>query len=259
MNIKYKKLIIIIAVVLSVIICVFYYINQNKNNNLEIYFSNLKRGRAVLIKTNDNKYILYGAGQNTEVIRLLTKHLPFYKRKVDYVFLPSANQNQIGGMIDIIDRYEIGQVYMPETFSTSTVLSIVLDKINKKKINLIKVGEGEEIIINDNLKIKILFPNNSFKYNRSSLPELVIGINYKNTNIILFGNISKTIQKYIFQSHIKNNDYKKESTIIEYYNSMPDTKMSKEILEYLKPKYIFNTKSKNINLISDGERWYEER
>lgn len=259
MNIKYKKLIIIIVIISSAILCVFYYINQNKNSNLEIYFSNLKRGRSVIIKTDDDKYILYGAGQNTEVIRILTKHMPFYKRKIDFVFLPSVNQNQIGGMIDIIDRYEIGQVYMPETFSTSTVLSVVMDKINKKKIKLIKFKEGEEIIINDDLKIKILFPNMTFKYNKSSLPELVVGINYKNINIILFGNISKTIQKYIFQNYIKNNNYKKESTIIEYYNSMPDTKVYKEILEYLKPKYIFNTKSKDVNLISDGEGWYEDK
>ncbi len=255
MNIKYKKLIISVCVLLFGIFFYYFYFNKTNTGLFDLHLFNLKRGRAVLMKTNDNKYILFGAGQNTETIKQITKYMPFYKRKIDYLFIPSANQNQIGGMIDIIDRYEIGQIYIPEFISTSTVLSVLLERINKNKIKLIKIKEGDTIRINEKTFIDVYFPNSVFKYNKSSLPELVAGIRYGDTNIILFGNVSKTIQKYIFQNFLINNNLK--HSVIEYYNSMPDTRVYKEILNYLKPQYIFNTKSVNINLISDGEGWYE--
>ena len=61
------------------------------------------------------------------------------------------------------------------------------------------------------------------------------------------GNLSKTIQKYISKS-IKVN----KENIIEFYHNGIDTKVSGDLLEKIKPKYIFNTKEKTTRWISDG-------
>ena len=100
---------------------------------LEIYFFSLERGRAIFIRTPQNKTILIGGGQNSEVIRGITKVLPFYSRKIDLVIAPAATPAQIGGLIEVIERYEIDEIVFPKIMSTSTVFTQLTREIKKRK------------------------------------------------------------------------------------------------------------------------------
>jgi beta-lactamase superfamily II metal-dependent hydrolase len=210
----------------------------------------LNRGRSVFIRTPNNKTILVGGGQNSEAIREITKVMPFYKRKIDYVIIPGAVPAQIGGLIEIVERYEIEEIIMPSLMATSTVLSELKKVIKKNKIHIKEVERGDEIKVGE-VSIKILFPYEGFKYNKTSLPELGIELNYKNTGVFLIGNLSKTIQKDIAKSF----EIKTEENIVEYYNSASKTKVSDELLEKIKPKFTFSTNEKTMYLISDGDGW----
>ena len=221
---------------------------------LELHFFSLNKGRAIFIRTPENKTILIGGGQNSEVIREITNAMPFYSRKIDYVLIPSAAPAQIGGLIEVIDRYEVEEVIMPKPMATSTVLSQLMKEIKKKKIHVEEVERGDAIKIEKNLALKILFPYEDFKFNKSSLPELGLAIVYKDTAAYLIGSLSKTIQKDILQ----NIEINKGKNIIEFYNSMPDGKVSEEFLEVINPEFIFSTNEKMMHLISDGEGWIKE-
>ena len=176
--------------------------------------------------------------------------MPFYKKKIDKIIIPSAVPAQIGGLIEIIDRYEIDEIMITKLIATSTVLTELLRGIRKNKIHTIEVEKGDSIEI-DEIKLNILFPYKEFKFNKSSLPELALEINYKNTSAFLLGNLSKTIQKNInLDLEIINTE-----NVIEFYNSAIDSKVSKELIEKIKPKFIFSTKEKTLHLISDGEEW----
>ena len=244
---------------------------------LEMHFFSLNRGRAIFIRTPENKTILIGGGQNSELIREITKVTPFYSRKIDYMIIPSATPAQIGGFIEIIDRYSVGEIIMPKTMATSTVLTQLLKKIHKNKIHIEEVEEGDEVAIekdnsidmknkitsDESITFKVLFPNKDFKYNKTSLPELGLLTSYKNTNAYLLGNLSKTIQKYILKNLAKDMEVigmqnSKSEDIVEYYHSMSKTKLSDELFEFINPKYIFSTKEKTMYLKSDGDRWYKK-
>ena len=121
----------------------------------EVYFFSLNRGRAIFVRTPENKTILIGGGQNTEVISEITKVMPFYDRKIDYVVIPSAIPAQIGGLIEVIERYDIGEIIIPTVMATSTVLTILLDKIRKNKIHVEKVEREDEIYLEEEKESKL--------------------------------------------------------------------------------------------------------
>jgi competence protein ComEC len=216
----------------------------------------LNRGRSIFIRTPENKTILVGGGQNTEVIREITSVTPFYRRQINRLIIPSANANQIGGLIEIVNRYEIDEIIIPKVMATSTVLSELKKAVSRNKIHVIEVVEGDEIEIEKDLEIRILFPSQNFKYNKTSLPELGLRIDYKNTSLYLIGNLSKTIQKYI--SNLSARTGGEHSSIIEFYNTASKSKVSKELLDKLKPQFIFSTKEKTMHFISDGEEWVKK-
>ncbi len=243
-----------ISVALLLAICglgLYVYKWEYRNPVFEIYFFSLNKGRSVFIRTSQNKTILIGGGQNSEVIREITKVMPFYKREIDFVIIPSATPAQVGGLIEIIDRYDIAEIIMPKIMATSTILTQLLKEIKKKKVHTEEVERGNEIKIEDDLKLNILFPYKEFKFNKSSLPELGLAISYGSTTAYLLGNLSKTIQKDI----LKNTEINIGENIVEFYNSAIESKVSSELLNKINPKFTFSTKEKAMHLISDGFSW----
>ncbi len=221
---------------------------------LEVYFFSLTRGRAVFIRTPGNKTILVGGGQTSETIRQITKTMPFHRRKIDYLIVPSATPAQIGGLVEILDRYEIGEIIQPKLLATSTALDVVRTKIRKNKIHVEEVERGEEVEIETGIKMKVLFPYEGFKYNKTSLPELGAAISYENTSVYLLGNLSKTVQKDIS----KTLEVKSDENIVEYYHSAIESRVSPDLLEKVDPKFTFSTKEKTMHMVSDGEKWIQD-
>lgn len=247
---KYKIIIIVVSLISILFLSHYIYKWEFRKPLFEVDFFSLTRGRAVFMRSPKNKTILVGGGQNSATIREVTKVMPFYSRKIDYIFIPSATPAQIGGLIEIIDRYDVGEVVMPKIMATSTVLTQLMKEIRKKKIHVEEVERGDEVEIGG-LDIKILFPIEKFKYNKTSLPELGLEIVYKNTGVYLMGNLSKTIQKDI----LKTLEVKTRENLLEFYNSAIDSKVSKELVEKINPIFTFSTKEKSTRWVSDGFSW----
>lgn len=250
-----KKIILSIIFITVIVLSISFYIHywEYRKPVLEIYFFSLNKGRSIFIRTPENMTILIGGGQNSEVIRELTKVMPFYSRKIDKVIIPSAVQAQIGGLIEIVNRYNVDEIIMPKILATSTALSELIKVVQKKKIHIEEVEKGNEIKLEKDFKINVLFPYSDYKFNKSSLPELGFLISYLSDKAYFIGNLSKTIQKDISKNleNLNNN-------IVEFYNNGGDTKVSSELIDKIKPKYIWNTKEKTIHFVSNGEGWIRE-
>jgi len=248
---RYYKYIVIAIASIAVFLGAYIYKWENRKPVLEIDFFSLNKGRSIFITTPENQTILIGGGQNSESIRGITSAMPFYKRKINYVVVPSAVPAQIGGLIEIVNRYEIENIMISKVMATSTVLSQLLREVRKNKIHTIEVERGDILDIENDLKMEILFPYENFKFNKTSLPELGLNIHYGSTSAYFLGNLSKTIQKDI-SNNFKINE---SENIVEYYHGMTDSKLFAELLEKINPKYVFSTKEKSMHLVSDREEW----
>ena len=251
-----KKYLIIVAVLIGLVaLSAYVYHWEYRKPVLDVYFFSLNKGRAVFIRTPQNKTILVGGGQNSEIIRELTKVMPFYKRRIDYLFLPSAVPAQIGGLIEVVDRYEIENVIMPKVMVTSTVLGMLMKSIREKKIHIEEVEKGDVIEVEDGLMFDVLFPRKGFKFNKTSMPELGLSLSYGSIGVFLIGNLSKTIQKDIANQL----EVKTDQNLVEFYNNGEDSKVSADLIEKIKPKFTFTTKEKTVHFVSEGEEWVKRK
>ncbi len=201
---------------------------------LEVYFFNLNKGRSIFLYGPDGKTILIDGGQNGEVIRELSKILPFYRRRIDVVIVTSALPKNVGGLSEVLDRYEVNKIIEPTLMGTSTALQLFQKTAKKKKVPIEKVEKGDSFAI-DSMQFKVLFPDPDFKYNKSSLPELVLQVDYKDTTLVFLGDSSKTIQK----SFIKDLE---KIYLVEFAHGATKSRVSADLVSKLQPEVTVSAK-----------------
>ncbi len=200
----------------------------------EVHFFYLNRGHAVFLRTPQGKTILIDGGQNGEVIRELTKVFPFYRRRIDRVLVTSVEPKNIGGLSEVLERYEIEKIVEPTLLGTSTAQEAFEKGVRKKGIPVEIVKKGDQFVI-DGVTFEVLFPDPHFSYNKTSVPEMLLKVSNNSTSFVLLGDSSRTIQKALSKELDKVH-------LVEFAHGATKSRVSAELLEKLNPEVIVSSK-----------------
>ncbi len=213
---------------------------------LEIFIFALKSGRSVFIRTPDDKRILIDGGANADVIRELTRILPFYSRRIDTIIATNSDARNVTGLIDVASRYDVEDAYVPAytsgslglASSTDQIYSTLLETLASKKISRHEVKAGDSIILGKNVSVDIIFPvpPDQFEYSKSSPPELFMRISCGSTSFALLGDASRKIQKFIATSS-------PEATDVMYVSQGAAEDVSPELMGEMNPTYFVYSKN----------------
>lgn len=216
---------------------------------LEVYFFHLDRGRSIFLRTPHGKTILIDGGQTSEIMRELTKIFPFYRRRIDTLIVTSSAPKNVGGLVEVATRYDIGKVIEPIVMGTSTALSAFEKTIQEKGLVIEKVGKGDGFTI-DEVNFKVLFPDPTFKFNKTNTPELVLSVKYSGKDMLFLGDVSKTIQKSLIPEITK-------AHLVEYAHSASDSRVSSELFNKLDPNFIVITKKDSTRSPSKTKKKFD--
>ncbi len=232
---------------------------------LEIYVFDLKSGSSVFIRTPDDARILINGGGNAEVIRELTGILPFYSRRIDTVIATDANGKDVSGLIDILERYSVDRVVVPAVSlqslglasSTDQIYGVFLDTAKRLKIPLEEVSAGGTLdfgqkIGGQRVKADILFPAiNAFAYSKASAPEIIMKISYGGTSVMLLGNATTKVQKFLVSSAASSSDSISDNTlganVLVVTHSALAGSLSAELINKMKPEYLLYSQTMNAS------------
>ncbi|MBP9758419.1 MBL fold metallo-hydrolase [Candidatus Dojkabacteria bacterium] len=139
---KYYVFILLLSLVLYFLYGI-YFIDER----FGIYFLNVGQGDSTLIETPDKKYMLVDGGPDDSVIDELRYSLPFWKRKIDYVFVTHTDADHLAGIIDVLKFYTVENViYTPSKPETELVKEFN-NLLAKRNINVF------DLSANDSLKL----------------------------------------------------------------------------------------------------------
>lgn len=187
---KNDKLVLFIFVIAIVCYLISLYKNQdesyaNKNvvtTNLQVYFIDVGQADSILI-ANQEHYMLIDAGNNEDgpkLVKYLKNDLGI--KKLDYVVGTHPHEDHIGGLDDIINSFDIGNVYMPEVITTTKTFEDVLDAMDKKNLDItvpeigdtFKLGEADLEVMytgtddsdlnNTSIVLKMIFGDYSYLF-----------------------------------------------------------------------------------------------
>ncbi|HBB03065.1 MAG: beta-lactamase [Candidatus Peregrinibacteria bacterium GW2011_GWF2_38_29] len=180
---KYAAIFILIMIFVSAFL-----LNELPDNRLHIYFLDVGQGDCILIKSPENKTILIDAGPGSSAVKLIGKTLGHLNRKIDLMILSHPHKDHFEGMLEVVKRYEIGKILLPNASSADPLYSTLLNEIKSRKIETAFVPQNSDIDFGAGVFMDFLYSDSTISDKKSANESSVIfRLLYGKTSIIFTG------------------------------------------------------------------------
>ncbi len=113
---------------------------------LHIKVLSVGKGDAVLVETPSGTTILLDAGPDASILHALGTALPYGKRRIDALIELSSLPASLGGLPEVLERYQIGHVYPAGDLPPDTHVGLggggFIDILALGRVHAVRVSYG---------------------------------------------------------------------------------------------------------------------
>jgi len=211
MDNRSKKIVnYIFAAGVLVALYLFSSIYQNSQANptydgVQVSFLDVGEGDSILINLPSSIQILIDGGKTGTVLNALSKKMPKTDKKIEYMIESHPDADHIGGLIDVVKTYQIGEVIKSNAKSSSQTFANLENLIKSKNI-VVKVPNQGETISFGSASMEILSPNESeIESLSSNNSSLVLKFKYQSSCAIFTGDAENETQVKIRSKYSAEN------------------------------------------------------
>jgi len=225
-----KKLIHKILIITALIIFTgITSIKAGAKGQLKVHFIDVGDADCILIEQG-NKSMLIDAGNNSDE-DAIKKHLQKLGiSKLDVVVGTHVDEDHIGSMDAVINDFDIGKIYMPESNGKTKYLEDVLCAVRKKELQITPPVAGESFKLGD-ASCTILAPVSS-AYEKINNYSIVIKLKYGNTSFLFTGDAESLSEREMMR---RGFDLSADVIKLGHHGSIRST--TDEFLGRVNPKY----------------------
>lgn len=192
------------------------------------------QGDAILIQTSGQTVLV-----DTGDISTRDKLVAYIKKAgittIDKVIITHPHADHLGGMIGILENFKVGQVYDSGQIGTTALYRQYLAIINKKNIPFTIVTPGTEVIIENDIKLKIFAPGKPFitesEINNNSIVAKLV---FNQFSMLMTGDAEKESEARM----LKNYAGDLKSNILKAGHHGSNTSSSSEFLKAVGPEAV---------------------
>ncbi|MEQ8192257.1 MAG: DNA internalization-related competence protein ComEC/Rec2, partial [Candidatus Eremiobacterota bacterium] len=220
------------------IICIFFiWYPIILPSSLEIIFLDVGQGDCAFVKLPEGKCFLIDGGMANEYYDTgKTVIIPFLKRygirKIDGIFLTHADNDHIGGLIEILKNVKVMAIYDGmDSDSKNRMYREFLYLAARKGINYYRLSEGNKLYFPEGVTFEVLNPSVPLISSENHLNEnsLVLRILWKKISILMTGDIEKKGEERVMLNV-------SESQILKVAHHGSNSGTSREFLQKVKPE-----------------------
>lgn len=210
---KHKK---ILSTIIAILIILFYNYytkdiepsNANKEttpvintvtSDLQIYYFDVGQADSILILNNDTS-MLIDAGNNADgplLVDYIKNRLKI--NKIDIVVGTHPHEDHIGGIDDIINNFDIGDVYLPEVITTTKTFEDMITAIENKDLAISVPEIGEKFKLGE-ADFEIIYTGTDDKdLNATSI---IINMLYGEKSYLFTGDTTEEVEATILNKNI---------------------------------------------------------
>ena len=226
---------LVILLCLSVFAFSTYSLAQEKDGLLRVYFFDVGQGDAIFIETPNGNQLLIDGGPDNKVLQELARVMPFYDREIDMVVLSHPHADHATGLISVLERYDVKNVLQAKEDYYSPVVTAWRDVVKMEGVNEIEAIAGKIIELGNGVVLKTIYPRESLEKQTVKNPNnssVVMMLDYKDTEILLVGDIEAKVEKELL-----NDDIGADILKVGHHGSKTSTTAS--FLEKVSPQVAF--------------------
>lgn len=134
------------------------------SNNLTLAVLDVGQGDALYIESPTGVQVLVDAGPDNSVLRELGRVMPALDRSLDAVLATHPDADHIGGLSEVVERYEVGAYIYPGV-SKDTATAKSLEKlVDQKQIPRVLARRGMVLDLGAGATLEILYPEGDVSY-----------------------------------------------------------------------------------------------
>lgn len=230
---KYLRFIILLLLTLAVLFIWSGVFAQQRGDILRVAFLDVGQGDAIFIETPSGNQILIDGGPDKKVLRELSKAMPFFDRTIDIVIQTHPDQDHIGGLPAVFEGYEISKFVESGVISDTDTYNFLKDLVKEEKSEQILARRGMILNLDNNIYLKILFPDRDVSGIDTNDASVVAQLVYGDIEFLFTGDSPQKIENYI--TSLDNKELKSDVLKVGHHGSK--TSSSKSFVGYVSPAY----------------------
>jgi competence protein ComEC len=196
-----KTKIILILIIADLLFGVFVLRNISNANKVKTSFLDVGQGDAILIRQGNANFIVDG-GPDKTILRRLGETIYPWEKRIDVIFLTHPDLDHLWGLIEVLKKYEVGQVVMPQLNKEGKDYKMFLDEISKKNIPVVFAKPGIFIKYRD-VNFSVLAPNQKLlAWSKSNLNvgSMVLRVSLPGYALLLSGDMEMPEEQYLLNN-----------------------------------------------------------
>lgn len=120
--------------------------------------------------------------------------------EIDYLVATHPHADHIGGMSEVVNSFDIGEIYMPKVSSDSKTFENLLTSISDKGLQISTAKAGKTIYSDSELSIDILSPADD-EYESTNDYSAVIKITYGSSSFLFTGDAEELVEEQMLSTY----------------------------------------------------------
>lgn len=230
---KNRKMVLLGVLVVSNLLIWISVSTLKPRDYVRVSFLDVGQGDSILIEsTNRNQILIDGSGDRL-VLGKLSRTLPLFDKHIDVVMETHPDKDHIGGLPNVVGRYQVGAFLEPGILSDNSVDDELRRRIVDKKISSFLARKGMILDMGDGSYLEILFPDRDVSGMETNDASIVAKYVYGNTCFLLTGDSPSKIEEYLIGQYKEN----LECEVLKAGHHGSRTSTSKEYLHFVKPQF----------------------
>ena len=162
-----------------------------------VVFLNVGQGDATFIQSPSGRQMLIDGGRDSSVLRELGSVMGFFDKDIDYVLATHPDADHVGGLTDVLERYQVANVIRTENESDTPVWERTEELIKEEGVPVHFARRGQSYDLGGGVKLQILFPDIDPSELESNTASIIAKLTYGENSFMLTGDSPKAIEEYL--------------------------------------------------------------
>lgn len=167
---------------------------QSSGDRLSVTFFETDRGDMILVETSGGRQALIDGGRDVDgAAQALGETLPFWDRRIDVMVLTHSDADHVGGLVEVLGRYEVGAVVDTTGIAETDVFVEWRDRIGVLGAQVVEARTGMVVQLDDDVSLEVIWAGSS-EFSETNAASTVLMLRHGEMRMLLTGDIPRSVE-----------------------------------------------------------------